>query len=98
MTLPFEASIDIRDTERYKDVMKEYGLGPNEEFLTFEQGEDGTIRTKTVLLHHVLVPHCVMDINARLEWQCHHRRLKVNDIYMFWNKDFLNFSVILLWA
>ena len=43
MTLPFEASIDIRDAGRYKDVMKEYGLGPNEDILTFERGEDGTI-------------------------------------------------------
>jgi len=63
--------------------MKEYGLGPNEEILTFEQGEDGTIRTKTVLLHHVLVPHCVMDINASLEWQCHHHNVMVNGIDMF---------------
>uniref|UniRef100_A0A453I7X2 GPN-loop GTPase n=1 Tax=Aegilops tauschii subsp. strangulata TaxID=200361 RepID=A0A453I7X2_AEGTS len=29
MTLPFGANIDIRDTVRYKEVMKEYGLGPN---------------------------------------------------------------------
>jgi len=82
MTLPFEASIDIRDAVWYKDVM-EYGLGPNEEILTFEQGEDGTIRTKTVLLHHVLVPHRVMDINASLQWQCHHHNVMVNGIDIF---------------
>jgi hypothetical protein len=29
MTLPFGANIDIRDTVRYNDVMKEYGLDPN---------------------------------------------------------------------
>ena len=34
MTLPFGANIDIRDTVRYKDVMKEYGLGPNGGILT----------------------------------------------------------------
>ncbi|KAK1278279.1 hypothetical protein QJS04_geneDACA015887 [Acorus gramineus] len=34
MTLPFGANIDIRDTVRYKDVMKEYNLGPNGGILT----------------------------------------------------------------
>nr|CAB3496122.1 unnamed protein product [Digitaria exilis] len=34
MTLPFGANIDIRDTVMYKDVMKEYGLGPNGGILT----------------------------------------------------------------
>eukprot|EP00040_Diaphanoeca_grandis_P014685 m.74644 g.74644 ORF g.74644 m.74644 type:complete len:368 (-) comp24683_c0_seq1:61-1164(-) len=27
--LPFEANIDIRDTVKYKEVMSQYGLGPN---------------------------------------------------------------------
>jgi hypothetical protein len=67
--------------------MMEYGLGPNEEILTFERGEDATIQTKAVLLHHVLVPHRVADINVDNEWQCHHRRVKVTDRYMFQNKD-----------
>jgi len=48
---------------RYKDVMKEYDLGPNEEILTFERGEDATIRTKAVL-HQVHVLHRVADINV----------------------------------
>ncbi|RWW03577.1 hypothetical protein BHE74_00048843, partial [Ensete ventricosum] len=34
MTLPFGANIDIRDTVRYKEVMKEYHLGPNGAILT----------------------------------------------------------------
>jgi hypothetical protein len=68
--------------------MNEYGFGPNEEILTFERGEDATIRTKTVLLHHVPIPHRVADINVSSEWQCHHRMVKVNDRYMFLNKDF----------
>ena len=34
MTLPFGANIDIRDTVRYKEVMKEYNLGPNGGILT----------------------------------------------------------------
>ena len=96
MTLPFGVSIDIHDMVRYKDVMKDYCLGPNGAILTSLKGEDFFIGTKAVLLHHVLIPPRVADINASLEWQCHHRRLKVNDIYMFRNKDFLNFSVILL--
>ena len=34
MTLFFGANIDIRDTVRYKNVMKEYGLSPNGGILT----------------------------------------------------------------
>ncbi|RLN11338.1 hypothetical protein C2845_PM09G12890 [Panicum miliaceum] len=34
MTRPFGANIDIRDTVRYKNVMKEYSLGPNGGILT----------------------------------------------------------------
>ncbi|CAL9209265.1 unnamed protein product [Musa hybrid cultivar] len=34
MTLPFAANIDIRDTVRYKEVMKDYNLGPNGGILT----------------------------------------------------------------
>ncbi|CAA6662196.1 unnamed protein product [Spirodela intermedia] len=34
MTLPFGTNIDIRDTVRYKDVMKEFKLGPNGGILT----------------------------------------------------------------
>jgi hypothetical protein len=62
MTLPFGANFDIRNTMRYKDVMKEYGLGPDGSILTSHKGEDFFIRTKVVLLHHVLIPHHVMNI------------------------------------
>eukprot|EP00252_Welwitschia_mirabilis_P018408 TRINITY_DN40913_c0_g1_i1.p1 TRINITY_DN40913_c0_g1~~TRINITY_DN40913_c0_g1_i1.p1 ORF type:complete len:371 (+),score=77.22 TRINITY_DN40913_c0_g1_i1:213-1325(+) len=34
MTLPFGANIDIRDTVNYKQVMKEFNLGPNGGILT----------------------------------------------------------------
>ncbi|RLM46924.1 hypothetical protein C2845_PMPSC055944 [Panicum miliaceum] len=34
LTLSFEANIDIRNIVRYKDMMKEYGLGPNGAILT----------------------------------------------------------------
>jgi hypothetical protein len=63
--------------------MKEYGLGSNEEILTIEPGEDATIRTKAVLLHQVLITHGVTDINVGPESQCHHRRIKINDRYIF---------------
>lgn len=33
-TLPFAVNIDIRDTVRYKEVMKQYNLGPNGAILT----------------------------------------------------------------
>lgn len=32
--VPFAANIDIRDTVNYKEVMKQYGLGPNGAILT----------------------------------------------------------------
>jgi hypothetical protein len=62
MTLPFGANIDIRNTVRYRDVMKEYGLGPNGGILTSLKGEDFFIGTKAVLIHDVLIPHCVANI------------------------------------
>ncbi|XP_042046737.1 GPN-loop GTPase QQT2-like [Salvia splendens] len=34
LTLPYGANIDIRDTVRYKDVMKQFNLGPNGGILT----------------------------------------------------------------
>ncbi|KAK6922640.1 GPN-loop GTPase [Dillenia turbinata] len=34
MTLPFGANIDIRDTVRYKEVMKNFNLGPNGGIMT----------------------------------------------------------------
>uniref|UniRef100_A0A803L228 GPN-loop GTPase n=1 Tax=Chenopodium quinoa TaxID=63459 RepID=A0A803L228_CHEQI len=34
MTLPFGANIDIRDTVKYKEVMKQFNLGPNGGILT----------------------------------------------------------------
>ncbi|KAG7995801.1 hypothetical protein I3843_01G127600 [Carya illinoinensis] len=34
MTLPFSANIDIRDTVKYKEVMKQFNLGPNGGILT----------------------------------------------------------------
>lgn len=34
MTLPYAANIDIRDTVKYKEVMKQFNLGPNGGILT----------------------------------------------------------------
>lgn len=34
LTLPFGANIDIRDTVKYKEVMKQFNLGPNGGILT----------------------------------------------------------------
>jgi len=34
ITVPFEANIDIRDSINYKEVMKQYNLGPNGGILT----------------------------------------------------------------
>jgi predicted GTPase len=60
--LPFGANIDIRDTVQYKDVMKEYDLGPNGGILTLLKGEDFFIGTKTALHHHILIAHRVANI------------------------------------
>jgi hypothetical protein len=62
MTLPFGTNIDTHDTARYRDVMKEYNLGPNGDILTLLKGEDFFIGTKAVLLHHILIPHHVANI------------------------------------
>jgi hypothetical protein len=64
LILSFRANIDVFDAMRYRDVMKEYGLGPNDEILTFERGEDATIGTKAILLHHVLRSHRIADISV----------------------------------
>jgi GTPase SAR1 family protein len=34
LTLPYGANIDIRDTVKYKEVMKQFNLGPNGGILT----------------------------------------------------------------
>jgi len=45
-----------------------------------KRGEDATIGTKAVLLHHILIPHSVTNINVGPKWQSHHRRVKVDDV------------------
>ncbi|RLN42449.1 hypothetical protein C2845_PM01G44760 [Panicum miliaceum] len=69
LIISFGANIDIRATVRYKDVMKEYGLGPNGGILTSLKGEDFFIGTKTVPLHHVPTPHRIADIDIGHECQ-----------------------------
>lgn len=32
--VPYPANVDIRDTVKYKEVMKQYGLGPNGAIMT----------------------------------------------------------------
>jgi GTPase SAR1 family protein len=34
ITVPFAANIDIRDTVNYREVMTQYGLGPNGGIIT----------------------------------------------------------------
>ena len=46
MTLPFRANIDIRNSVRNMNMMKEYGLGPNEEIPTSLKGAEFFIGTK----------------------------------------------------
>jgi hypothetical protein len=88
MTLSFRVNIDIRDTVWSKDVMKQYGLGPNGGILTSLKGEDFSIGTKAVLLHHVPMLHRIVEINVGPEWQYQHHMIKVNDRYISETKIF----------
>ena len=47
----------------YEDAMKEHGLGPNNEILTFEGVENEIIRIKAVLLHQILLYRTVSWIS-----------------------------------
>jgi hypothetical protein len=88
MTLPFATNIDIRDTVRYKNVIKEYGFGPNVwhphlaerwGFLHWDQDRTPSSRPYTA-------PYREYYVGS--EWQCYHRMVKVKNTYMFRNKDF----------
>lgn len=78
-SLPYGANIDIRDTVNYKNVMKQYGLGPNGGILTalnlfatrFDQvgtpvGEHGTERLPAP---HVFAAALASDLGI---WACTH--------------------------
>ncbi|RLM58886.1 hypothetical protein C2845_PM18G07490 [Panicum miliaceum] len=41
MTLPFGTNVDIHDSVRYRDVVKEYGRGPNGGILTSLKDHSG---------------------------------------------------------
>jgi hypothetical protein len=47
-------------------MMKEYDLGLNGSILSSLKGEDFFIGTKTVLLHHILLPHRIANIMSAL--------------------------------
>ena len=89
MTLPFEASIDIRDAGRYKDVMKEYGLGPMKKSSPLSKVKMApfgpspysfiTYFDRTVSRITMLAPYGNIIT----------RSVEVNDIDMFPNKYFL---------
>ena len=79
MTLKFGASIDNHDTVRYNRTRWRISLlGPR----------------PYSLIASSYIPHRIVDINASPKCQCHHRRVKVNDIDMFRNKHFF-FSMVL---
>jgi len=62
MILPFGANIDIRDTMQNRNIMKVYDLGPNGGILTSLKGVDFVIGINGVPLHHIFIPHRVVDI------------------------------------
>jgi hypothetical protein len=88
MTLPFGGNIDIRDRMRHRDMMKEYNLGSNGGILTllkvrissWDQSRTPPSRPYTAWYR---------EYHIGPEWQFHHCIVKVNNIYMFQNKDFL---------
>ncbi|KAK0393716.1 hypothetical protein QR680_000364 [Steinernema hermaphroditum] len=67
--IPYPANIDIRDTVLYKEVMKEYGLGPNGAIMTclnlmctrFDQVMDILKKRSDS------VSHCVVDTPGQIE-------------------------------
>ena len=78
-TLLFGASIDIHDAVWYI-------WGRDEGVRSWSQYWNSSSGS--------IVPHCVVDVNTSPKCQCHHRRVKVNDIDMFRNKHFF-FSIVL---
>lgn len=67
MTLPFGANIDIRDTVRYKEVMKQFNLGPNGGILTSlnlfatkfdEVKKPNLCEISSLVLHFILLATC----------------------------------------
>eukprot|EP00803_Ostreobium_quekettii_P001908 evm.model.scf_3150.3 EVM.evm.TU.scf_3150.3 scf_3150:9994-14571(+) len=63
INIPYAPNIDIRDTVKYKDVMREYNLGPNGGILTacnlfatkFDQVMNLCEKTRTPPLQHIVV-------------------------------------------
>ena len=78
--------------------MKEYGLDLNGAILTSLKSENFFIGTKVLLLHHVLIPHRVMDIDASPEYSVITADSRLTIYTYSENKDFLNFSMVLMWA
>lgn len=70
--VPYPANIDIRDTVNYKEVMKQYGLGPNGGIVTslnlfatkFDQVRDWFQKQKVQLSEIILV---LIKVDACLE-------------------------------
>jgi hypothetical protein len=68
MTLPYGANIDIRDTVKYKEVMKQFNLGPNGGILTslnlFATKFDEVKSTCSFFSSDglILLPYCVVPV------------------------------------
>ncbi|OCB87814.1 hypothetical protein A7U60_g5138 [Sanghuangporus baumii] len=71
---PFDANIDIRDTVNYKEVMKQYNLGPNGGILTalnlfttkFDQVL-GLIEKRADNLRQAAISHVILDTPGQIE-------------------------------
>uniref|UniRef100_A0A914C3P0 GPN-loop GTPase n=1 Tax=Acrobeloides nanus TaxID=290746 RepID=A0A914C3P0_9BILA len=69
MKVPYPANIDIRDTVKYKEVMREYGLGPNGAIMTclnllctrFDQVLD------ILKKREATIPYCIIDTPGQIE-------------------------------
>ena len=73
---------------------------PNGAILTSLKGEDFFSLGPRMYSFITFLYHTMPWISMfGTEWQYHHCRFKVNDIYIFWNKDFFNYSMvsILVW-
>ena len=83
MTLPFGVNTDSRDTVRYKDVMKEYGLGHNGGILTSLLHSD---QDRTPSSRPCTVPFRGYHVGP--EWRVITAWSSYNDIYIIRKKDF----------
>jgi hypothetical protein len=79
MTLPFGANINIHDTVRYKDLMKEYSLGP-----IVASSPRSKVRISSLGPRpYSFIMSLYRGFHVGPERQCHYCMVKFKDRYVF---------------